>query len=136
MISQSSVIKSHHFFNFNFSTVIVTWPCVGGLQFFDIRGSLMSTFRWAYQKNFSEGLQNLGFISVARHSTNIYDPCTQKSSLKMAFSRWKSRFSVFSEGPRSFLRKWKYTNQTQIVDWTSKTSKIIFACSAYQNSYS
>ena len=70
------------------------------------------------------------------YSTNIYDPCTQKSSSKMAFSRWKSRFSVFSEGSRSFLRKWKYTNQTQIVDWTSKTSKIIFACSAYQNSYS
>ena len=51
------------------------------------------------------------------YSTNIYNPCTQKSSSKMAFSRWKSRFSVFSEGSWSFLRKWKYTNQTQIVDW-------------------
>ena len=40
----------------------------------------MSTFRWAYQKNFSEGLQNLGFISVARQYyretkilNNLYD---------------------------------------------------------------
>ena len=33
----------------------------------------MSTFRWACQKKFSEGLQNLGFISVARQSsTNFY----------------------------------------------------------------
>ena len=32
----------------------------------------MSTFRWACQKKFSEGLQNLGFISVARHSAGEF----------------------------------------------------------------
>ena len=38
----------------------------------------MSTFRWACQKKFSEGLQNLGFISVARQSFRVISPIAER----------------------------------------------------------
>ena len=65
LISQSWVILSHHFLNFNFRPVIVTLPFVGGHWIFYVSVDSMSFFRWACQIKYSEGLQNLGFIFVA-----------------------------------------------------------------------